>query len=96
VRRDIKACFVNHFNNINVRDVGARGRGKDERREKKKGEVNSEDSVVNCVLSSQTDFNDRRCLLWCPSHNQKSGALEGVVLNVNTHFFRDVTLLLYY
>jgi hypothetical protein len=61
----------------NVGDVGARGRGKEERREKKKGEVNSEDSVVNCVLSSQTDFHDRRCLLWCPSHNQKSGAVEG-------------------
>jgi hypothetical protein len=33
----------------NVGEVGARGRGKEKRREEKKGEFRSEDSVVTCV-----------------------------------------------
>jgi hypothetical protein len=56
----------------NVGEVGARGRGKrkgEKKREEKKGEFHSQDSVVNCVPLSWTILIKRNTyyVLWCPT-----------------------------
>jgi hypothetical protein len=63
----------------NVGDIGARGRGKEERREEKK-----EDSTQKIPLStvfpkvkSETSRNNKDDILCCPTHNQKSGVSKG-------------------
>jgi hypothetical protein len=55
--------------------MGTRGRGKEERREDKKGGCfHSDDYVVNnyCVPNILTWTNNKDDILWCPTHKSKS------------------------